>query len=620
MLGISSQCLAALNSTLPCDNALFQWTLNVDRLHWEEPDVAGLCTKDCTAGAARWRTDVKAACADQYVRSGDRYVPADTLSGRFTDGLNVACAQSSKDQWCLLASYDWVGSDVVQVDCDANPADPWCLNKAEPLANHSRISTLYDEELLCSECFVKMLRLRVNSDFLPDADFSDYLTDELQDVERVCGSKAEPLTTRALPWYPELTDGPLIGITTTPTTTTTARPTATVCAGRTVDIGPDLEQEMSCHDIAEKYEVGSGAVAMATRSEFCYTDKPICIPQKCTLYTVEDGQTCESVASSLSKLNNANVTVAQLATWNPNLLGACDALVAQFICTSPPGGAWTKPPASEIPDNGDGPVRGGPGTTPSQPITDNPHDVAPDKVQQGIATDCTRWILANSTAASCWKLANDARISIVRLCALNPVLGDHGQNCGTQIWLGYYYCVARKGDTPTPTSSSSSSSSSSPPPTSTGPPKPSKTQKGIAEDCVKFEEARSGDSCWAIANRAGVELASLYKWNAVLGAAGENCGTQIWPGYFYCVGVSGGGSPTPTTTSSGPPLPTQTHDGFPMDCKRYVAAKSGDSCWALANDNGVALDVFYKLNPVLGANGENCGSKIWPGYYYCLAR
>lgn len=278
------------NTTLPCDSSLFQWTLNVDRIYWQEEDVTTLCTAGCTDGAKQWKTAVEEACGDQYLLSGDKYVPADTLSGRFTDGLNVACAQSSTNQWCLLESYDWVGSDVVQVDCEVFPEDPWCLNKAEPSANNSRISTLYDDELLCSECFIKMLRLRVNSDFLPDADFSDYLTDEIQDIEKVCSVESEPLTTRAVPWYPELSDAPLIGITSTPTSTT-AEPTATACTGRTVDIVPDLEEEMSCHDIAEKYEAGSGAVAMATKNEYCTTTEKICLPEKCTLYSVETNQT-----------------------------------------------------------------------------------------------------------------------------------------------------------------------------------------------------------------------------------------------------------------------------------------------------------------------------------------
>lgn len=280
----------ASNTTLPCDNALFQWTLNVDRIHWTEPDVVALCTTECTAGAQRWKAAVGAACADQYIRSGDKFVPADTLSGRFSDGLNVACAASSSKEWCLLESYDWVGSDVVQVNCEANPQDPWCINKAEPLANNSRISTLYDDKLLCSECFIKMLRLRVKSDYLPDADFSDYLTDELQDIEKVCGKESEAITTRAVPWYPDVSDGPLIGIPTT-TSTSTAQPTPTLCTGRMVDIVPDLEEGMICHDIAEKYETGSGEVAIATKNNLCRTTKPICLPQKCTLYAVEANQT-----------------------------------------------------------------------------------------------------------------------------------------------------------------------------------------------------------------------------------------------------------------------------------------------------------------------------------------
>lgn len=261
-------------------------------------------------------------------------------------------------------------------------------------------------------------------------------------------------------------------------------------------------------------------------------------------------------------------------------------------------------------------MRGGPGSTPTLPQTTNPDDVPSDRIQEGIAADCTKWIIANSTEASCWKLANDAKISVLRLCELNPVLGKNGQNCGTQVWLGYYYCVEDKsGGTPT------ASPTKTPPTTTTptGSPKPTQTQAGISKDCNKFEEAKSGDSCWAIADRAGVDVSSFYAWNTVLGAKGENCGTQIWPGYFYCVGVSGT-APPPTTTSTGPALPTQTQEGFPKDCKKYVAAKSGDSCWALANDNGVTPDKLYELNPVLGSKGENCGTQIWPGYYYCLSR
>ena len=231
-------------------------------------------------------------------------------------------------------------------------------------------------------------------------------------------------------------------------------------------------------------------------------------------------------------------------------------------------------------------------------------------------SDCTRWIVANNTQAACWKLANDAKISMKRLFELNPVLGEAGENCGNQVWLGYYYCIAVSGDgtSPSPTTTSSAV------PTTTQAPKPTQTQSGIVANCNKFERAdQPGDGCWAIASRAGVELADFYKWNTMLGAEGENCNTQIWPDYYYCVGVAAAvTSQAPTTTASAP-LPTKTQAGFASNCTKWVEAKSGDYCWALANDNGITSEKLYELNTALGPNGENCETQIWPEYFYCIS-
>ncbi|KAK7991330.1 hypothetical protein PG988_000124 [Apiospora saccharicola] len=609
ILGISSGCIAALNTSLPCDDDLFQWTQQVDQVYWQESDVVTLCTPDCIASTAAWKQSVETACEADYLRSGERYVPADTLSGRFAEGLTMACMRSSSNQWCLPDSYNWVGSDVVQVDCTMFPTDPWCLNRADASPENRRMATLYGDELLCSECFLKILHARVTSDFLADTDFSDYLVDEFQDVQDVCRTTVGELVTRIAPGYPHLTDAGDIGITTTATSTTATItdpvPTPTTCAGRSVDIRPDYEEDLTCHDIAEKYGIASGELAVVTKSDICESEGPICVPK------ADWWGTSASIAKSMSS-QTVEVSVAQLAAWNPNILGACDHLaVGQLICAGPPGGAWISPPSSEIPDAGKGPVRGGPGTTPSLPIITDPGAVPADHVQEGIPSDCSRWVVANSTLASCWKIANDAKISQRRLWELNPVLGENGADCGTKVWLGYYYCVARKGDgsdNPTPTVTSSTSGTS-PTTASTGPAKPSKTQAGIDASCMKFVMAKEGDSCWALATGAGIELALFYKWNTVLGRNGENCGAQIWPEYYYCVGVSGSTwttspSPPPTTTTTAP-LPTQTQAGFPSNCKRYVQAKTGATCWALANDNGIEPARLYELNPVLGENGEN---------------
>ncbi|CAN9281263.1 unnamed protein product [Alternaria alternata] len=591
-----------------------QWTHKVDEVYWQPNDVTALCTPRCTSAAAHWRENVATACADDYYRSGDRYVPADTLSGRISEGLELACMRSSSNQWCLVESYEWTGSDVVQMDCEANPNDPWCLNRADFSANQSRMSTLYDDDLLCSECFLKMLHARVTSDFLQDTDFGDYLVDQFQDVQNVCQTTVGELVTRIGPAYARVTDEPSLGPPSNTVSTTTGEPTptSTVCAGRLVDFRPDRAEELNCYEIAEKYQIASREAAVASKNEFCDADREVCIPLACTLYRVVTNDTCESIAQTLSNSTH-EVTLAQLAAWNPNILGACDhLLVGQVICTDPPGGAWISPPASAIPDDSDGPIRGGPGSSGSLPIIEDASEIPADRVQEGIASDCTRWILANDTQAACWKLAYDAKISMQTLWELNPVLGSNGERCGAQVWLGYYYCVATSGDgtTPTPTRPSTSPSVTMPVT------KPTQTQSGIDPSCNKFA---SGGSCWEIANNAGIELSQLYQWNAVLGVNGENCSTQIWPGYYYCVGTATRTTGQPPTSTVVAALPTQTQQGFPTNCKRWMATKSGDTCWSIGNDNGIALEVLYALNPVLGANGENCGTQVWPEYSYCLA-
>lgn len=270
-----------------------QWTQKVDQVYWQESDVTTLCTPRCINAATGWKTKVEQACAKDYLRSGDRYVPADTLSDRMSEGLNIACMRSSSNQWCLLESYEWTGSDVIHVDCEANPTDSWCLNRADFSANQSRMSTLYDDDLLCSECFMKLLHARVTSDFLQDTDYGDYLINEFQDIQNVCKKTVGELTVRVLPGYPELSDGPELGkTTTTPSPVSSApTPTPTICTGRTIDIRPELAEELTCHDIAEKYEIASGSIAVATNSDLCETDVEVCVPAACNLYQVGSNDT-----------------------------------------------------------------------------------------------------------------------------------------------------------------------------------------------------------------------------------------------------------------------------------------------------------------------------------------
>ena len=153
--------------------------------------------------------------------------------------------------------------------------------------------------------------------------------------------------------------------------------------------------------------------------------------------------------------------------------------------------------------------------------------------------------------------------------------------------------------------------------------------------------------------------------NSALGDAGENCNTAFWSGYYYCVGsdeASAAGVSVPTTTiisfstieatayttvstivstidvaptststtstaaavpvptpsNAGGSTPSPTQSGIASLCAKYAQAHSGNTCSSFAAANQIAPADLYSRNTVLGAQGENCATKFWAGFYYCV--
>jgi hypothetical protein len=131
------------------------------------------------------------------------------------------CYRSS--DWCMVESLNWIGSDVIRPDCSVDPTDPSCSNPANVTADNQRIANLYDDTVLCSECFMKLFYEKLGSDFLPDSDHSDYLVDQFQDIQDVCSTTIGSVSTRGFSGYPPSTPTPeLVNITApNPNTTTT---------------------------------------------------------------------------------------------------------------------------------------------------------------------------------------------------------------------------------------------------------------------------------------------------------------------------------------------------------------------------------------------------------------
>lgn len=98
----------------------------------------------------------------------------------------------------------------------------------------------------------------------------------------------------------------------------------------------------------------------------------------------------------------------------------------------------------------------------------------------------------------------------VLVLMLDDVVGD---DC-SGLWLDYAYCVGIESAGATPTAE---------------PEVP--TQPGTPSTCTLYHHVVSGDSCWSIQEKYGIDFATLYKWNPGISA---DCST-IWLDYRVCV-------------------------------------------------------------------------------------
>lgn len=83
------------NSTVACDDYLFGWTNFVDDHWWSADNLTTLCTSTCTTSAQSWMDNVFMSCLSDTLTVYGKAVPVDTIAGRYTDGLDIACLQSS---------------------------------------------------------------------------------------------------------------------------------------------------------------------------------------------------------------------------------------------------------------------------------------------------------------------------------------------------------------------------------------------------------------------------------------------------------------------------------------------------------------------------------------------
>ncbi|KAJ4165703.1 hypothetical protein LMH87_007324 [Akanthomyces muscarius] len=188
------------------------------------------------------------------------------------------------------------------------------------------------------------------------------------------------------------------------------------------------------------------------------------------------------------------------------------------------------------------------------------------------------------------------------------------------------------------------------------------TMPNIVSNCNAFHTVKegSGDSCYTISQKYKISLDNFYKWNPDVK---DDCATNFWVGYSYCVGVgakptstktttttttSSSTKTTPTTSSSSSPTsetsstntdpystrypvtswkvtatsventfpPQRTQPGQPADCDDWYLPSAGDSCErVLAAHSWLTRQNLLSWNPVLG---EDC-TGLFDGWWICVS-
>ncbi|KAM5478328.1 hypothetical protein McanCB56680_006450 [Microsporum canis] len=401
----TTACIFALNQTVHCNERRAVVASIADTYYWALDDVITLCTPQCQQSLNSWISDVDAACGNRPIVEDGIIKLASSIPLTYKEGFDLVCLKSG-DSWCILESQQWVGSDIIKHPADyCSSGDPEydgkeCYEEGfDQLAiepEDERMANLYDKDLLCSGCFLKIFRQRLLSPFLLKGGYTSYLVEQFEDMQLKC-STSMPYTTSISEVF--------MGTVTRTTPTASPLPASTTCQGPIIK---PADPPLSCTDIADKYNVTSGEVRHRTGNIDCEFSKPLCLPEPCEIAVVPLDSTCTSFLESHSS-STFNVTINQFLNWNPYLSGSCELINwYQRVCIRPPGGSYE----NQLP------VRQS--TAASQYYTPA---IPPAPTSTGTTASCGRYY--------------------------EVVAGDQCNTIARHLWVGFYHLVIRLNSNPT---------------------------------------------------------------------------------------------------------------------------------------------------------------------------
>ncbi|OBT40136.1 hypothetical protein VE00_09960 [Pseudogymnoascus sp. WSF 3629] len=389
-LSLSSTCLAALNTTVSCNETAIGLLGHGADIHfWTTSEVENFCTTDCVSSLSSWKDNVETVCAEETTIQGNAVIKARALPLTFTYNSDLVCMKDSSSNWCFLESQTWQGSHYIRWDPTmcfpdgddnstvASQCDDPDFDVGDISDEMSALTNIYDEELFCNECFLKLYRQRLLDPWLPVTNFTDYLIDQFDLVQTNC-STTLPYTTSASTLYV----GTTTATTTTGATTTGSSATTTsTCLGQMVE---PLKNWLTCNDLSDT------AVVQELQQDSVYVKGKSKIKK----------DTIETSAA----LSDANQTLRE---------------------KSAPGGTFPKPNATIT----------APGAT-GEP-TYYTAATAAYPTQSGTISECGNYYLVVA-GDDCSTIDLRFGLNFSQLQEYNPYLNS---TCGN-LWLNYDICVA----------------------------------------------------------------------------------------------------------------------------------------------------------------------------------
>ncbi|KAK3898440.1 hypothetical protein C8A05DRAFT_18986 [Staphylotrichum tortipilum] len=544
--GLSSTCLAVLNQQVACNTTLAVLGRSGSLRIYSDQFLVGLCTSSCSSSLTTWLRRVSGACG------AASYMPLDASSQ--TQVIPAYFAEKYLEyyqQTCLPGAGGSFCNAVIGTAAGINP-------------DNQAITQTPNPTMLCNSCYLSLISTQLQQPLASNAAIASmYIA-----LTSSCHVTSMPTT-------------PLTTTTSCASTTATSTATATGCAGTTYTV----QAGDTCQSLSYSQNIGTISLLMANNLQaYCNafpTSGTLCIPSSltCTPYTVQLNDTCASIALAQT---GAQVSYAQILSWNPSLGGACG-LIGQYvgytICISSPGG-YSGPTAGPVPTTvtSTAPtdtVKWTPfsmltmtsnGSAPAQPSA-----IAP--FANGTRDDCGQYVTApvlvnataNLTSNDCAAVASAVGVALSDFAAWNSL--SLAPSC--TLTSGLRYCSA-----------------------------PFVTQSNATAACVQFELPDPGYDCVQFVRQYGVDITEFVAWNPDVGSSCDEFSQSL----EYCIAVLGYRQP-----------------GIISTCNKFVMPNDtnwiDEPCTLMETAYGLSHPRFVAWNPAVQ---QNC-SGLSPGYEYCVS-